>query len=93
MTYIKSATVIEWKWQNVQGIISDWQSAWRIWTKVHDIVQEIVIKNISKKKKWKRQNNCLSRPYKELRQEEKLKAKEKGNDLNAEYQRIARRNK
>ena len=29
MTYIKSATVIEWKWQNVQGIISDWQSAWR----------------------------------------------------------------
>ena len=35
-----------------------------LWTEVHDIVQEAVIKNIHKKKKWKRQNGCLRRPYK-----------------------------
>ena len=48
----------------------------------------------------KRQNSCLRRPYKYLRKEEKLKAKEKGKGeeeryihLNAEFQRIARRDK
>ena len=35
-----------------------------LWTEVHDIVQEAVIKTISKKKKCKRQNGCLRRPYK-----------------------------
>ena len=34
-----------------------------LWTKVCDIVQEAVIKTISKKKA-KRQNGCLRRPYK-----------------------------
>ena len=34
-----------------------------LWTEVHDIVQEAVIKTISKKKKCKRQNGCLRRPY------------------------------
>ena len=33
-----------------------------LWTEVHNIVQEAVIKNIHKKKKWKRQNGCLRRP-------------------------------
>ena len=45
-----------------------------LWTKVHDIVQEAVIKTIPKgKKKFprKRQNGCLRRPYKYLRKEEK----------------------
>ena len=32
-----------------------------LWTEVHDIVQEAVIKTISKKKKSKRQNSCLRR--------------------------------
>ena len=44
----------------------------------------------------KRQNGCLWRPYKELRKEERLKAKEKKErytHLNAEFQRIARRDK
>ena len=42
----------------------------------------------------KRQNGCLRRPYKQLRQEEKWKAKEKRNThLNAEFQRITRRDK
>ena len=35
-----------------------------LWTKVLDIVQEAVIKTIPKKKKFKRQNGCLRRPYK-----------------------------
>ena len=31
---------------------------------VHDIIQETGIKTIPKKKKCKRQNGCLRRPYK-----------------------------
>ena len=34
------------------------------WTEVRDTVQEAVIKTIPKKKKSKRQNGCLRRPYK-----------------------------
>ena len=34
-----------------------------------------------KKKKLKRQNGCLRRPYKQLRKEEKLKAKDKRKDM------------
>ena len=35
-----------------------------LWTEVCDILQEAVIKTIPKKKKCKRQNGCLRRPYK-----------------------------
>ena len=36
-----------------------------LWTEVHDIVQEAVIKTIpGGKKNAKRQNGCLRRPYK-----------------------------
>ena len=35
-----------------------------LWTDVRDIVQKAVIKTIPKKKKCKRQNGCLMRPYK-----------------------------
>ena len=35
-----------------------------LWAKVHDIVQEAVIKIISKKKKRKKANGYLRRPYK-----------------------------
>ena len=42
-----------------------------VWTEVHDIVQEVVIKTIHKKSNTKRQNGCLRRPYKQLRKEEK----------------------
>ena len=40
-----------------------------------------MIKTISKKNKCKMANSCLRRPYKELRKEEKLKAKEKRKDI------------
>ena len=35
-----------------------------LWTEVRDIVQEAVIKAITMKKKCKRKNGCLTRPYK-----------------------------
>ena len=42
-----------------------------LWTEVRNIVQEVVIKTIPKKKKSKRQNGHLRRSYKWLRREEK----------------------
>ena len=51
-----------------------------LWTEVRDIVQEAVIKSIPKKRNAKRQNGCLTRPYKQLRKQ-KLKAKEKRKDI------------
>ena len=35
-----------------------------LWMEVHDIVQQAVIKTISKKKKYKKAKDCLKRPYK-----------------------------
>ena len=35
-----------------------------LWTEVRDTVQETGIKTIPKKKKRKKQNGCLRRPYK-----------------------------
>ena len=35
-----------------------------LWMEVRDILQEAVIKTIPRKKKYKRQNGCLRRPYK-----------------------------
>ena len=40
-----------------------------------------VNKNISKKRNARRQNGCLRRPYKQLRKEQKHKAKEKEKDI------------
>ena len=35
-----------------------------LWTEVRDIVQEAVLKTIPKEKKCKKENGCMSRPYK-----------------------------
>ena len=35
-----------------------------LWTEVHDILQEAVIKTIPKKRNAKREKGCLRRPYK-----------------------------
>ena len=51
-----------------------------LWMEVCDIVPEAGIKTILKKNP-KRQNDCLRRPYKWLRKEEKEKAKEKRKDI------------
>ena len=62
---------------------------------VCDTVQEAMIKTIPKKKKCKRQNGCLRRPYKQLKRREAKGQgeKERHTHLNAEFQRIARRDK
>ena len=49
--------------KQIQGVRSD-RVPEELWTEVRDIVQEAVIKTIPKKKKHKRQNGCLRRPYK-----------------------------
>ena len=67
-----------------------------LWTEVHDIVQETVIKTIPKKKKCKKakwlSEEALQKAMK--RREAKSKGvKERYTHLNAEFQRIARRDK
>ena len=67
-----------------------------LWTEVCDIVQESGIKTIPKKKKWKKAK-CLSEEALEIagkRKEAKGKGeKERYTHLNAEFQRIGRRDK
>ena len=68
----------------------------KLWKEVHDIVQEAVIKTIPKKKKCKKakwlSGEALQIAVK--RREEKSKGeKEICKHLNAEFQRIARRDK
>ena len=67
-----------------------------LWTEVPDIVQEVVTNNIPKKKKCKK-SNCLSEEVLQIA-EKTREAKGKGEKerythLNAQLQRIARRDK
>jgi len=64
-----------------------------LWTEVPDIVQEAGIKTISMGKNGKKQNGFLGRPYIAVkRREVKSKGeKERYKHLNAEFQRVARR--
>ena len=67
-----------------------------LWTEVHDIVQEAVIKSITKKKKYKKAK-WLSEEALQIA-EKRREAKSKWETLrythlNAEFQRIARRDK
>ena len=67
-----------------------------LWTEVSDIVQEAVIKTISKKKKCKKAKWLSEEALQtdEKRREMKGKGeKERYTHLNAEFQRIARRDK
>ena len=65
-----------------------------LWTEVRDIVQEVVIKTIPKKKKCKKAKWLSEEAFQiaEKRREAKGKGeKERYTHLNAEFQRIARR--
>ena len=65
-----------------------------LWTEVHNTVQEVVTKTIPKKKKSKKEK-WLSEEALQIavkRRESKDKGK-KDTHLNAEFQRVARRNK
>ena len=67
-----------------------------LWMEVRDIVQEAVIKTIPKKKKCKKAKWLSDKALQiaEKRREEKGKEeKERYTHLNAEFQRIERRNK
>ena len=67
-----------------------------LWTEVHDIVLEAVIKTIHKKKKCKKATWLSEEALQtaEKRRDAKGKGeKEKYTHLNAEFQRIARRDK
>ena len=66
-----------------------------LWMEVHNTVQEVVIKTIPKKKKFKKAK-CLSEEtlqIAEKRREVKGKEEERYTHLNAEIQRTARRDK
>ena len=63
---------------------------------IHDIVQETVIKTISKKKKWEKAKLLSEEALHITEKRVKAKGKEEKEiytHLNAEFQRIARRNK
>ena len=67
-----------------------------LWMEVHDIVQEVVIKTIPKKKKCKKAKWLSEEALQiaEKRREAKGKGKkERYTHLNAEFQRIARKDK
>ena len=67
-----------------------------LWTEVHDIVQEVVIKTIPKKKKCKKRkwlSEGASQIVEKRREVKGKEEKEKYIHLNAEFQRIAKRDK
>ena len=96
MTKIKSHMIIKWEVTNrCKGLDLIDKVPEEQWTKVHNIVQEAVIKTINKKKckkaKWL-SDEALQ--IAEKRREAKGKGeKERYKHLNAEFQRLARRNK
>ena len=64
-----------------------------LWMEVYDIVQEVVIKTIPKKRK-SRKANWLSEEALQITEKREVKGKgekERYSYLNAEFQRIARR--
>ena len=67
-----------------------------LWTEVHDIVQEAVIKTIPKKKKCKKAKWLFEETLQIAEKKRKAKVKgkkERYTHLNAEFQRKARRDK
>ena len=67
-----------------------------LWTEVHDVVQETGIKTIPKKKKCKKAKWLSEEPLQiavKRREAKSKREKERYTHLNAEFQRIARRDK
>ena len=66
-----------------------------LWMEIHSIVQKVMIKTIPKKKKYKKAK-WLSEEALQIAEKREVKGKrkkERFTHLNAEFQRIARRNK
>ena len=67
-----------------------------LWTEVHDIIQEAVIKTIPKKKKCKKASRLSEEALQIAVKRREVKGKgekERYTHLNVEFQRIARRDK
>ena len=67
-----------------------------LWRKVHDIVQEAVIKTIPKKRNCKKSkwlSEEVLQTAKKRREEKGKREKERYTQVNVQFQRIARRNK
>ena len=67
-----------------------------LWTEVHNIVQEVVIKTISKKKKCNKAKWSSEEALQIAEKRREAKGKGEGaryTPLNAEFQRLARRDK
>ena len=64
-----------------------------LWMEVCDIVQEAMIKTISKKKKCKKAKWLSEEGLQMAEQRREAKEKERYTHLNAEFQRIVRRDK
>ena len=67
-----------------------------LWTEVHDIIQETGIKTIPKKKKCKKAKRLSEEALRIVVKRREMKSKgekERYKHLNAEFQRIARRDK
>ena len=80
---------------NYTSVISD-RIPEKLWTEVHDIVQEAVIKTIPKKNKCKKAKWLSEEALQIAEKRRDLKGKgekERYTHLNAEFQRIARRDK
>ena len=88
--------IIQWRWRINLEIRSGRQSAEELWIKISNIVQEAVTKTIPKEKKCKKAKWLSAEALKIT--EERREVKDKGereryNQLNAEFQKIARRYK
>ena len=86
--------ILQWKYKQIQGIRSD-RVPEELWLKVHNTVQQAVIKTIPKKKKCKRAK-WLSEEALQIAEKREGKGKgekERYTHLNAEFQRIPRRDK
>ena len=95
MTYIRSIITVEVT-NGFKGLDLIDSVPEELWTEVHDIVEEAVIKTIPKKKKCKKAKWLSEEDLQiaEKRREMKGKGeKERYTHLNAEFQRIARRDK
>ena len=95
MTSIKSLAIIQWIQIDSRNYLIN-RVPEELWTEFGDIVQEVMIKTIPKKKKCKKAK-WLSEEALQIavkRREAKNKGeKERYSHLNAEFQRIARRDK
>ena len=81
--------------QEIQGLRTD-RVPEKLWTEIHNFVQEVIIKTIPKKKKYKKAKWLSEEALQIVKEIRKLKGKggrEIYIQLNAKFQRIARRDK